>query len=184
MHLSNGSFLLSPRIDQLSQVYLAITTFVWVLVVVFYFSSIPEVSDDDMQYQQEVNERTLRHDEKPFLKQHRLFLAVFAKFMYVSAEGIRPPALPHLTLVAVGAFYITYVEDVTGYSDSKASNLFSVAQGIFTLGRFMCTLAMRWVHAKYILATFISILVVIAALASNIDGTAAVVLYTLFLFER
>jgi FHS family L-fucose permease-like MFS transporter len=93
--------------------------------------------------------------------------------------------LPHLTLVAVGAFYINYVEDVAGYSDSKASKLLSVAQGIFTLGRFMCTLAMRWVHAKYILATFISILVVIAALASAIDGTAAVVLYTLlFLFER
>jgi hypothetical protein len=49
----------------------------------------------------------------------------------------------------------------------------------------MCTFAMRWIHAKYILATFISILIVIAALASFIDGTAAVVLYTmLFLFER
>jgi FHS family L-fucose permease-like MFS transporter len=72
---------------------LAITAFVWVLAVVFYFSRIPEISDDDMQYQQEVNEGALRHDQKPFLKQHRLFLAVFAEFMYVGSEGIQTDGL-------------------------------------------------------------------------------------------
>ena len=49
----------------------------------------------------------------------------------------------------------------------------------------MCTLTMRWIHAKYILTAFISTLVVVSALASFVNGTAAVVLYTLlFLFER
>jgi FHS family L-fucose permease-like MFS transporter len=54
-----------------------------------YFSRIPEISDDDMEYQQEVNEGALRHDQKPFLKQHRLFPAVFAEFMYVGSAGIQ-----------------------------------------------------------------------------------------------
>ena len=55
----------------------------------FYFSRIPEISDDDMQYLQEVTEGVLRHDQKPFLKQHRLLLAVFAQFMYVGSEGVK-----------------------------------------------------------------------------------------------
>jgi len=56
---------------------------------VFYFSPIPEISDDDMQHLQETIQGALRHDQKPFLKQHRLFLAVFAQFMYVGAEGFK-----------------------------------------------------------------------------------------------
>ena len=55
----------------------------------FYFSPIPEISDDDMQRLQETIQGALRHDQKPFLKQHRLFLAVFAQFMYVGSEGIK-----------------------------------------------------------------------------------------------
>ena len=70
------------------QVYLAITVFVWALAIVFYFSRIPEISDDDMQYQQEVTPGILRHDQKPLIRQYRLFLAVWGQFMYVGAEGV------------------------------------------------------------------------------------------------
>ena len=65
--------------------------FVWSLAIVFYFSRIPEISDEDMQYQQEVTIGALRHDQKPITKQYRLFLAVLAQFMYVGAEGITIP---------------------------------------------------------------------------------------------
>lgn len=57
------------------------------LAVVFYFARIPEISDDDMQQQQETVEGLIRHDQKPFLKQNRLFLAVWAQFMYCGAQG-------------------------------------------------------------------------------------------------
>jgi hypothetical protein len=50
-----------------SKVYLATTIFVWLLAVVFYFARIPEISDDDMQYQQEMIEGLIRHDQKSFL---------------------------------------------------------------------------------------------------------------------
>jgi fucose permease len=71
----------------LFKVYLAITAFVWALAVVFYFSRIPEISDDDMQYQQEITPGILRHDQKPIWRQYRLFLAVWGQFMYVGSEG-------------------------------------------------------------------------------------------------
>jgi fucose permease len=61
--------------------------FVWMLAVVFYFARIPEISDDDMQLQQETVEGLIRHDQKPFFKQYRLFLAVWGQFMYVGAQG-------------------------------------------------------------------------------------------------
>jgi len=74
-----------------SKVYLATTIFVWLLAVVFYFARIPEISDDDMQYQQETIEGLIRHDQKPFLKQYRLFMAVWGQFMYVGAQGCSQP---------------------------------------------------------------------------------------------
>jgi len=72
------------------KVYLATTMFVWMLAAVFYFSRIPEISDDDMQNLQETKGGLIRHDQKPFLKQYRLFLAVWGQFMYVGAQGYCP----------------------------------------------------------------------------------------------
>ena len=64
--------------------------FVWTLAVVFYFSKIPEISDDDMQHLQETTEDVIRNDRKPLSKQYRLFLAVWSQFMYVGSEGFVP----------------------------------------------------------------------------------------------
>jgi len=44
---------------------------------------------------------------------------------------------------------------------------------------------MKWIDAQYILAAFVSILVILSALASGVGGTAGVSLYmALFFFER
>lgn len=51
----------------------------------FYFAKIPEISDEDMQYLQEITAGVLRHDQKPFRKQYRLFLEIWGQFMYVKA---------------------------------------------------------------------------------------------------
>jgi MFS transporter, FHS family, L-fucose permease len=59
------------------------------LAVIFYFSRIPEISDEDMQLLQETTAGVLRHDQKPFIKQYRLFLAVWGQFMYVGSEGFQ-----------------------------------------------------------------------------------------------
>ena len=88
-------------------------------------------------------------------------------------------------MVSIAAFFINYAGEVAGYSDSKSAKLLSAAQGIFTFGRFFCTFCMKWIDARYILAAFVSTLVILSGLASGIDGTAGVSLYmALFFFER
>jgi hypothetical protein len=44
---------------------------------------------------------------------------------------------------------------------------------------------MKWIHARYILTAFVSILIVLTALTSAIGGVAGITLYMiLFFFER
>jgi len=44
---------------------------------------------------------------------------------------------------------------------------------------------MKWIEARYMLATFVSVLVIMSAMTSAIGGTAGVALYMLlFFFER
>jgi FHS family L-fucose permease-like MFS transporter len=166
-------------------VYFAVAIFVWALVVVFYFARIPEISDDDMQALQETTTGALRHDEKPFWRQYRLFLAIWAQFMYVGAQGPRNPPFSGVdALVAIAAYFINYADSVAGFSDSKSSALLSVSQGMFAFGRFFATFCMRWLSPRYMLASYVTILIVLSALASSVNGTAGVVLYMcLFFFE-
>lgn len=71
-------------------VYLAIGIFVFCLAFVFFLSTIPEVTDEDMAYQ--VAETHVDEQEKPFWKQYKLFHATLAQFTYTGAQGTRPPA--------------------------------------------------------------------------------------------
>lgn len=66
-------------------VYLAVGVFAFLLAIVFFFSSIPEVTDADMELQ--VQETHITGSEKPFWKQYRLFHAAFTQFCYCGAQG-------------------------------------------------------------------------------------------------
>lgn len=65
-------------------IYLAIACFCFLLAIVFLFSTIPEVTDADMEFQAEVTHANTAI--KPFHKQYRLFHATFAQFCYVGAQ--------------------------------------------------------------------------------------------------
>lgn len=87
--------------------------------------------------------------------------------------------------MAIATFFINYADEVAGFSDSKSADLLSVAQGIFTVGRFFSTFCMTWIEPKYILTTFVSILIVLSALASGVGGINGISIYiALFFFER
>jgi fucose permease len=87
--------------------------------------------------------------------------------------------------VSIATFFINYADEVAGYTDSKSAKLLSAAQGIFTFGRFFSTACMKWIEARYMLAAFVSILVIMSAMASGINGTAGITIYMLlFFFER
>jgi MFS transporter, FHS family, L-fucose permease len=87
--------------------------------------------------------------------------------------------------VSIATFFVNYADEVAGFSDAKAAKLLSVAQGIFTVGRFFCTFCMTWIRPQYILMTFLTILVALAAVASKIWGVGAITIYMIiFFFER
>lgn len=75
-------------------VYLAIGIFVFVLAAVFFMSTIPEVTDQDMAFQ--VATTHVDEQDKPFWKQYKLFHATFAQFTYTGAQGSLPssPTVP------------------------------------------------------------------------------------------
>lgn len=65
-------------------VYLAISAFVFLLALIFLFSTIPEITDADMAYQ--AAETHTEEGNLPFKKQYRLFHAAFAQFCYCGAQ--------------------------------------------------------------------------------------------------
>jgi len=88
-------------------------------------------------------------------------------------------------IVAIATYFINYADEVAGFSDAKSSKLLSGAQRMFTFGRFFATLCMRWINPRYMLAAYVTVLIVVSALSSAVNGTAGVALYMLlFFFER
>lgn len=81
-------------------VYLAIGIFVFVLAGIFFFSNIPEVTDEDMAFQ--VAETHVDEQEKPFWKQYKLFHATLAQFTYTGAQGI--VYIPPVSYLSAGFF--------------------------------------------------------------------------------
>jgi FHS family L-fucose permease-like MFS transporter len=84
-----GSYVLFDFDDQkalenVQWVYTAIAIFVFTLAVVFFFSTIPEITDADMEYQ--AQETGAGDNEKPLWKQYRLFHAAFAQFCYTGSQ--------------------------------------------------------------------------------------------------
>lgn len=65
-------------------VYLGVACFVALLIILFYFAPMPEVTDADMNLQ-EVD--IAGEEVGPFRKQYNLFLGVWSQFCYVGAQG-------------------------------------------------------------------------------------------------
>jgi FHS family L-fucose permease-like MFS transporter len=83
-------------------VYLGVACFVALLIILFYFAPMPEVTDADMQLQ----ENDISGVEVgPFKKQINLFLGVWSQWCYVGAQ------------VAVANYFINFCVE-SGYSKS------------------------------------------------------------------
>lgn len=158
-------------LDNVQWVYLAIALFVWILAVVFWISPIPEITDADLAYQAE--ETDARFDDKPFVKQYRLFHAAIAQFCYTGAQ------------VGIASFFINYaVETRPGTSSALGSQLFAGAQGAFALGRFGGVALMHYVKPRIVFLGFITCCMVFIAPAIVHTGTTGIaLLYVTLFFE-
>lgn len=75
-------------LESVQWVYLGIAIFVFVLAGVFYISTIPEITDADMERQMEATGGVFTEDDaKPITKHYQLWWGAFSQFCYVGAQG-------------------------------------------------------------------------------------------------
>lgn len=151
-------------------VYLAIAIFVFILAIVFFMSTIPEITDADMAHQ--ANETNANADDKPFWKQYRLFHATFAQFCYTGAQ------------IAIASFFINYVKDTKGTSDDVGAQFLAGAQGAFAVGRFFGVFLMKYFRPRKVFLVFLTACVVFVAPSITQRGNAGMsMLYVTLFFE-
>ena len=156
-------------LENVQWVYLAIALFVWILAVVFWISPIPEITDADTAFQAE--ETNAGFDDKPFIKQYRLFHAALAQFCYTGAQ------------VGIASFLINYaVETRPNTSSALGSQFLAGAQGAFALGRFVGVAIMHYVKPRIVFLGFITACIVFIAPAVVHTGSVGIALLYLVLF--
>ncbi|KAJ5083795.1 hypothetical protein N7456_013222 [Penicillium angulare] len=180
-------------LQRVQWVYLAIGIFVFCLAAVFFFSDIPEITDEDMEFQ--VSTTHLNEQKKSIWRQWKLFHAVLAQFTYTGAQGkplqyffgfkVRECVSVDLFIVAVASYFINYAVDTwPGTSSRKGAKLLAGAQGTFAIGRFLGSGIMKYIKPRYVFITYLSCCVVfLAASVAERDQRGIALLFVTFFFE-
>ncbi|KAK4638601.1 L-fucose-proton symporter [Fulvia fulva] len=147
-------------------VYLAIACFVFLLAVVFYFSPIPEITDADMEFQ---DEEANAASDQSFWKQYRLFHAAFAQFCYTGAQ------------VAIASYFINFANE-TGKTSAVGAQLLAGAQGAFALGRFAGVAIMKYCRPRWVFLVYLSLCIVFISPAIGLHNNAGIAMLYLTLF--
>jgi MFS transporter, FHS family, L-fucose permease len=148
-------------------VYLGVAVFVGLLIILFFFAPMPEITDADMGAQEGV---IGEKDPGPFKKQYNLFLAVWSQFCYVGAQ------------VAVANYFINFAVEA-GRERGEASDLFAIAQGLYAFNRFLAggLMTIPAVKPRYVLAVYLGLCFVFVVAAMNTTGTVSIAMLILVL---
>jgi FHS family L-fucose permease-like MFS transporter len=203
-----GSYVLFTFSDEealanVQWVYLAIAVFVLILAGLFFISNIPEITDagEPMPFSREapwfhkipltlrvdmalqVQETHADADEKPFIKQYKLFHATLAQFCYTGAQ------------VAIASFFINYATSTRvstgdkGRDNSIGAQLFAGAQAAFAIGRFIGVALMKFVRPRLVFLAFIvgAIIFMLPAIAipetEPLGNSGVAMLFVVLFFE-
>ncbi len=139
--------------------YLIIGVAVLILLIVFFFSKLPEIKDKEEAGSSKFSFNVFRHVH--------LKWAVIAQFFYVGAQ------------VCVGSFFIRYSRYVDDVPEKIAANWWFIAMVGFMLGRFSGTFLMRYIKPARLLGIYSIINVLLLVIAVFFKGTVAV--YTVML---
>lgn len=148
-------------------VYLGVAGFVGLLIVLFFLAPMPEITDADMNLQEnEIGE----YDPGPFRKQYNLFLAVWSQFCYVGAQ------------VAVANYFIPFCVEA-GKTKAEGSDLLAVGQGLYAANRFIAGFLMLIPAFKprYILAVYLGLCFVFVVPAITTNGNTSIAMLILVL---
>lgn len=161
----------ATSLDTVQWVYLAVAGLGLVLNILFYFCTLPEITEDALA--QEMHEAGLVQDSKPFYKQYHCIFGWVAQTVYVGAQ------------VAVAALAVNYLsEQGIGIDKPFASQLFSYCQITFTVGRFVGVVLLRWIDPALLLSFYAIACSIFALGVTYGPGRAGVgCLFALFFFE-
>lgn len=136
--------------------YLVIAVIVVLLILLFAFTKIPEIKEDDSSLEGPVkfSAKVLRHSHTRW--------AVIAQFFYVGAQ------------VGIGSFFIRYAHFVNNVNEKNAALIWgSIAMVGFMVGRFTGTFLMRYIKAPRLLSIYASINMLLLTVALFSSGEVA-----------
>ncbi|KAL8767607.1 MAG: hypothetical protein Q9209_005937 [Squamulea sp. 1 TL-2023] len=152
-------------IKNVQWVYLAIACFVFLLAFVFYFSTIPEITDADMMFQSKWPKPTKES---------------IGRFWLAERETIwRLKLVP----VAIASYFINYAVDVRKNTSSATGAIYlAVAQGCFAVGRFTGSFFMHFVNPRWVFLAYLSCVIIFNAAATTQKQHTGVAMLSLTLF--
>lgn len=141
--------------------YLILGLIILSVAVIFYFTNMPDVKDED-------HEDAEGNEGGSFagaLKSMRLRWGILAQFFYVGAQ------------VCVASFFIKMATTSAGLDEDTAAKYLGVFGLTFMLGRFAGTFFMQYIQPRKLLIIYATISILLSILA--IIGTGMIVVYTL-----
>jgi FHS family L-fucose permease-like MFS transporter len=147
-------------------VYMAVAGLGVIVALAFFFTKLPEVSEEALQAEAEALAHAQGIDsglDKPFWKQVRPITGFVAQFLYVGAQ------------VTIGSFFLFYTDKVAGIPDSTGSQLLSYGLITFTVCRFIGTALLSVVAAPVLLAFCAAGALVMVICIGSLHGVGGVV---------
>lgn len=138
--------------------YLILGLIILAVAVVFYFTNMPDVKDEDKEGAEGAS-------FSGALKSLKLRWGIVAQFFYVGAQ------------VCVGSFFIKMATTTAGLEEDSAAKYLGFFGLAFMLGRFAGTFLMQYIQPRKLLITYAIINILLSLVA--IMGTGMVVVYTL-----
>jgi FHS family L-fucose permease-like MFS transporter len=138
--------------------YLILGLIILAVAVVFYFTNMPDVKDEDVEGSEGAS-------FSGALKSMKLRWGILAQFFYVGAQ------------VCVGSFFIKMATTTAGLEEATAAKYLGFYGLAFMLGRFAGTFLMQYIEPRKLLITYAIINIFLSLLA--ITGTGMGVVYTL-----
>ncbi|KAI9638184.1 major facilitator superfamily transporter [Dioszegia hungarica] len=146
-------------------VYLAVALLGVSVAVAFFFTKLPEVSEEALEAEAEALAESSGQDAlalQPFRKQYRAITGFVAQFLYVGAQ------------VTIGTFFLNYTSESAGILEEKGSQLLSYALITFTVARFVGTALLSVVSAPLLLLAYALACTGISILIGALPGMAGV----------
>ena len=138
--------------------YLILGLIILAVAVVFYFTNMPDVKDEDKEGAEVASFGSA-------LKSMKLRWGIVAQFFYVGAQ------------VCVGSFFIKMATTTAGLEEDTAAKYLGFFGLAFMLGRFAGTFLMQYIQPRKLLISYATVNILLSLLA--ITGTGMVVVYTL-----